>query len=546
MDQVKEFLRQCVKYRFWIAFGVSMLLPMAGYLVGAGAIGKATAAREGQINKAKTDIAAYTNPNPPNGQYKGIVDGKKEILTKDVDETHRRLFAIQEPLLKWPENVESKFRTWGRKWPENIDRGEVQKTLFDYTIAYPEFVSRVYATCNPWNPEDGTGVVLAPDSASLLRPAPFQPDAPPELGAVWAEQERLWVVTALLDVVAKVNQGVGAKDWDGAAIKQILSMDVGSPVAEDQKSSAKGVVLDPSPVLTPPDAAPAPAPDAAAPGPGGIGGAGPAGRSDEVYSLHADGNPPYKILPIRMTVLLDQARLPDYLVALENSPMAIQVMEPDIGKPTVPVIRPVYGEIAANSGMGPSGPGASRGGMREGYGPGGSGGPGGMSGYPGMNRAGGSGGMNEADMRRGGPGGMSGMGGMAPAATKKGIDLRTKDRVAERKAKADAAKKAAPKKSVDHFYNVIEVTVYGQARFYNTPPPIVPAEPSTSTSPATPATEPAPISDAPKSEMPKPEGEAPKPAAPEATPPPVVPPADAPKAESPPAATPKADSAPPK
>ena len=436
MDQVKVFLRQCVKYRFWIAVGISLLLPMVGYFIGADAITQATTLRTGEINKAKTDIGPYTSPNPPNDQYKPLVEAKKEVLSKEVDETHRRLFAIQEPLLKWPENVESKFRGWGRKWPENVDRGEVQKTLFDYTIAYPEFVSRVYATCNPWNPEDGTGVVLAPDEASLLRPAPFQPEAPPELGTVWAEQERLWVATALLDVVAKVNQSVGAKDWDGAAIKQILSIDVGSAIAEDQKSLAKGVVLDPAPLIAAPDGA-APA---AAPADGGnpVAGAGPAGKTDEVYSLHAEGNPPYKILPIRMTVLVDQARLPDYLVALENSPMAIQVMEPDIGKPSVEVIRPVYGEIAANSGMGPSpgGPPSARG-MR-----------GGMPGYPG---GGGKGGSAESEMRRGGGFGGPGGPGSAAAAPKKGIDLRSKDRAAERKAKEAAAKKTAVKKAPDQF-----------------------------------------------------------------------------------------------
>ncbi len=543
MDQVKDFLRQCVKYRFWIAFGVSMLLPMIGYLVGAGAIGKATSDREGEINTAKKGIAPYTSPNPPNSQYKPIVDAKKEVLTKDVDETHRRLFAIQEPLLKWPENVEAKFRGWGRKWPENVDRGEVQKTLIDYTIAYPEFVSRVYATCNPWNPEDGTGIVLAPDQAALLSPAPFQAESAPELGAVWAEQERLWVATALLDVVAKVNQSVGAKDWDGAAIKQILAMEVGSATAEDQKSMAKGVVLDPAPVLSPPDAAPAPAAPPAG-SPPGLGAPGPSANTNEVYSLHADGSQPYKVVPIRLTVLVDQARLPDYLVALENSPMTIQVMEPDISKPTVPVVRPVYGEIDSNSGMGPSSSPSGRGAR---------GGGGGMAGYPGGGGMGGS----SRNSRGSAGGGMSGygeemlagggrMGAGSAAAPKKGIDLRQKDRVAERKAAKEAAsKKSAPKKSADQYYNILEVTIYGQARFYNTPPPAPPVEPSTSAAPAPePAATPAP--DAPKDQAPKAPDAPAKPDAPKPDQPADAPKPDAPKAEPPKPDAPKADAAAPK
>ncbi len=530
MDQVKDFLRQCVKYRFWIAFGISMLLPMVGYLVGAGEIGKATTAREGEIKSAKTAIAPYSSPNPVNKTYKPLVDARKEVLSKDVDETHRRLFAIQEPLLRWPDTIlETKFRSWGRKWPENVDRGEIQKTLTDYAIAYPEFVSRVYATCNPWNPEDGNGIVLAPDQATLLHPAPFLAESAPELGAVWAEQERLWVATALLDVVARVNQSVGAKNWDTAAIKQILSMDVGSALAEDQKSVAKGVVLDPAPVLSPEGSAAPAAPTDGAPV------AAPAGKANEVYSLHADGAQPYTVLPIRLTVLIDQDRIPDYLVALENSPMAILVMEPDIGKSSVPVVRPVYGEIAANSGMGPSGYGSGSSMARRMRGEGG--GPGSMSNYPGAG-GGGSGGSAAEAMMRSGYGG----GGAAASAPKKGIDLRAKDPRKERREKEAAAKKVAPKKVADQFYNVMEVTIYGQARFYKTPPPLPVADPST----AAPASPVAPSVDAPEGAEPKAEAPAPKPDQPADTPRAEAPKAaDAPKADAPAPAASKAASAPP-
>ena len=219
MDQLKTFFRQCAKYRFWIAVGVSLLLPMIGYFVGSGAYVEATTKREAEIKSADTDVAKYTAPNQPNPDYTKLVGEKKETLAKDVDSTQRKLYQLQEPLLKWPEVVESKFRTWGRKWPEDIDRGQIQAAISDYTIAYPDFVTRVYQTVKPWNPENGQGIVLVPDQAALIKPAPFTPEAPPELGKVWAEQERLWVVTALLDVVAKVNQDAGAKDWDGAWIK---------------------------------------------------------------------------------------------------------------------------------------------------------------------------------------------------------------------------------------------------------------------------------------------------------------------------------------
>ncbi len=493
MDQVKVFLRQCVKYRFWIAFGVSLLLPMIGYFVGSGALIGATVARENDIKKAKTDIQPYLAANPPNADYSKLVEVKKVALTSDVDATWRKLYGLQEPLLKWPEVVEEKFRTWGRKWPENVDRGQVQQAIIDYTIAYRDFLGRVYQTFKPWNPEDGTGIVFAPAMDALLQPAPFSSDAPPELGKVWAEQERLWVATALFDVVSKVNDSVGAKDWDGAIIKQILSVEIGTATAEDQKSLAKGVALAPAPVLTP-DASGAVADPAAAPvsssgpgGPGGpmpgleqggMGGMGAAGKGDTVFYLQPEGQPPYKVLPIKMTVLVDQAHLPDFLVGLENSPMAIQVMEPEISKPLTPVVKPIYGESSFGAGgmMGMGMPGMGMG-MNMGGGPRGPG----MTGFGenagrqqriqgGMMAGPGRGGMMAGEdgygMGRGGPG--------ASGVPKKGTDLRGGVNKAEERrnqAKKDAVKaKAAAKKVVDQYFNILEVTVYGQARFYNTPP----------------------------------------------------------------------------
>ncbi len=494
MDQLKTFFRQCIKYRFWITVGVSVLLPMIGYFVGSGAYSAATTKREGEIKAADTAVAKYTAPNPPIPAVTQLVAEKKEVLTKDVDATQRKLYQLQEPLLKWPEVVESKFRTWGRKWPENVDRGQVQAAIYDYTNAYPDFVSQVYQTFKPWNPEDGKGIVYAPEQSSLLKPAAFTLEAPPELGKVWAEQERLWVITAILDAIAKVNDQAGAKDWESAWIKEIVDLDVGSASAQDQLSMAKAVVLEAAPPLYP-DGTPPPDPAAAEGGAGGpsgmsSGGMGAGAKTDEVYFLQAQPSQPFKVMPIQLTVRVDQNRLSEFLVGLENSPMAIQVMEPEISKPTTPVIKPVYGEttgFAAGSMMG------GRGGMGMGYSSGMENSSSGMSGrMQGMRGGGfssgrsGSGGMSESSsgMSSGMYGGMSG-----GAATKKsGTDLRAVNKAAERKKKekdaAEKKKNAAPKKNVDQYYNVIQVTVYGQARFYNTPPPIPPVEPSTSTEPA--------------------------------------------------------------
>ena len=45
-----------------------------------------------------------------------------------------------------------------------------------------------------------------------------------------------------------------------------------------------------------------------------------------------------------MSVLIEQDHIQDFLVALENSPMTIQVMDFEMGKPTARVVKPKKGE----------------------------------------------------------------------------------------------------------------------------------------------------------------------------------------------------------
>lgn len=557
MDQLKVFLKQCVKYRFWIACVVSLLLPIIGYFAGSGTIVGETTKREGEINGAKKDIVKYKTPGIVNNQYQPLASTKKEALIQDVDATWRKLHASQESLLKWPPEVQDRFRKWGRKYPTDVDRNQVQSTIIDYTVSYPEFVEKIYTIFKPFNFDDGSGIVVAPDSKALLAPAVFSQDSPPDLTKIWAEQERLWVVTALLDVVAKVNDSVGAKDWDSAIVKQINSLEVGSPTDQDQRSIAKGETLVPADVLADPAAPPAAAPAATPTGPTGaapnLSGAGGGATSHEVFYLKTDSQQ-YKILPIKMTVLVDQTKLENYLVGLENSPMAIEVNEVEIAKPLNPVAKPAYGERSEfNSGMPGSGSRGENLGAAAGRRP--PAGPGRMPGYPGGTSAMGGGGATGS--RPGSALGGLGVGGPGSTAKKGGVDIRGTNQAEIRREKEKREKEAASKKGetkkIDQYYNVIEVTVYGRARFYLAPPPAPEPPPSTAATPAPnpapdatkaePAPAPAPAQPAPPAEAAKkdeaPKAEDAKPEPPKAEPAPAK--DEAPKAEPPKPEAPKAE-----
>ena len=487
VEQLKEFLRQCIKYRFWISLSVAALFAIIAYFLGSSPIQAKADQQTKTITQAANDVKQFAAPGVPNDQFKPIVDEKTGILTKDVNSAWKQLYSRQVPLFTWPKTVQQRFREWGPKWPENVAESAVELAKVDYIEAYPEYVDEVYRVFHPFDYETGTGIVAAPSKEALLRPLVFDPTKLPGLGVIWAGQERLWIQRTVLEVVAQVNKK--AKDWDSAIIKQINLMEVGNPVAQDQRSIAKGEQLEESEAIKAPGseaaevagAAPAGGPANSeteamrrgAMGRAGMGGAGAvAGATESIFFVKpANDKGQYKILPIMISVLVDQDHIQDFLVELENSPMSIQVMDFELQRPASRVVKPEKGTMASLSGYGESMMGGM---MRSQMGrmsP--------MSGYGGMMASYGSM-MSRMSQQYGMMGGM-GMRGMdrglaAPA--RKGTDKRTTNRGEVRKEETKAVETAKGPSLFDPYFYIVEVKVYGQARFYNPPPADAEAEPS--------------------------------------------------------------------
>ena len=356
MDQVKEFLRLSVKYRFWIAVGISALLPMIGYFAGTGKIKAAATAGAAEIEGANKNVKEYASGTVPNGQYKQIVNTQTDALTTDINGAWAELYDRQAPLLTWPVDVAEKMDEWGRKWPETVDVGAVQLVINRYIVNYPGYVDEIYATHNPWEPMEGTGVVATPPKEILLQPVPFDETKPPmDLGKIWSAQERLWVQRALLEVVRKVNKN--AKDWNSAVIKQILELDVATSKALDQISIATGETLVPPPEMVPAggevfveDAGFA---DLSM---GGFEESGMEGGYDDMgmgmptgpeVGYLSSSNEQYQVVPINMAVLIDQNSINNLLVELSNSPMSILVVDYEQSRPPQRIQEPVKGQMIA-------------------------------------------------------------------------------------------------------------------------------------------------------------------------------------------------------
>ena len=299
MDQLKDVLKQMIKYRFWIAVGISAILPMVAYILGAGPIQTKAAEEEKIITEAANGVKKYAGGTPVNAKYAELVQGKTEELTKDVGVSWEKLYERQAPLLTWPEREQERFTNWGRKWPKDVDPGAVQIAILDYVHDYPEYVTQVYKSFRPFDYVEGTGVVDAPPEAMLLKPSQSMIEQPPpSLGKVWSAQERLWVQRTMLDVVAQVNKN--AKNWDTAIVRKIVDLQVANKAAQDQRSIAKGDKLVEAADVVDPNAPPPTttssggggAPGSSAGGPSGEGSGGAGGADAEnPQSVYYIGSP---------------------------------------------------------------------------------------------------------------------------------------------------------------------------------------------------------------------------------------------------------------
>ncbi len=102
MDQLKEFLRQCIKYRFWISVGVAALFSTIAYFLGAGPVQAKANKEAAAIKQAADGVKPFTVAGIPNAQYKPIVDEKTEIVTKDVNTAWKQLYNRQAPCSHGP------------------------------------------------------------------------------------------------------------------------------------------------------------------------------------------------------------------------------------------------------------------------------------------------------------------------------------------------------------------------------------------------------------------------------------------------------------
>jgi len=343
MEQVKVYLAVLKKHHFWLLVVVAMLLATYGWYAGTKALDAQFASNKSTIDSAFSGAQAI-KPGDPNPSFKEKTDALHERQKTTTLAAWERLYRRQRENLKWPETVKH-IGTLKASTPIDPDDRQTYRQYFH--AEFPNLFGRIEPLQQvPVNPGPAGAGGAAPGAPPVAAAAAAEQklqgkvDWPaterdalvkrydwksvPTNIQVRMAQEDYWIYESLLDIIAAVNKGAGTTSHTNAAIKKIEML----KIAQDAFDAGIPVIEGLAKEAFPPagDAATQPKPVSAA------------STDEELVKqryVGIDGKPTesspdegeFKLIPVRMRLVIDQRRIPDFLVACANSPLPVEIRQ---------------------------------------------------------------------------------------------------------------------------------------------------------------------------------------------------------------------------
>ncbi|QDT89130.1 hypothetical protein [Gimesia algae] len=227
MDKLKPL----IVHKFWIILFIALLLPVIGWSMATGSLAKEIEERQSSIDQAFTD--AQVPSNPPNQTWSTALKQINEEKRKYNAESTRYLWEKQKELFVWPPDIAT-FMT------ETPYRGEISiKPRNLYRSAYKFEILRAHKLANPYNLEDGKGLVDLDPNIIPHVPLDKWETVSPTSEDMWNAQEDVWLVTSILKAIAKVNEESGAANISESPVRQISVLELrGGTVGDDGSAPA--------------------------------------------------------------------------------------------------------------------------------------------------------------------------------------------------------------------------------------------------------------------------------------------------------------------
>jgi hypothetical protein len=339
MDQLKVYLGHLKKHHFWVLLGLVFMLSSVAYYLGSNQFASEFEKNRSKIKASEMALTQIMgNFEHPNQNYIDLLKQRQGALDEEVDGVWRQLYQAQQQITVWPEWL-PELQTLG---PDEAMRDEWK---LRYINRIPKELPSLMATLNLRNKveveasadsgdtskgrqgkgkAEYEGLIHWDESQRQAFELAYKWDVTPSDVAVKVAQENLWIYRTLFDVLAKTNKE--ATEHLTAPIKAIERLDIAQAAAGQP---SHGVILpgegtvritkivDKDPKI-------------------------PATKStdDELLeSRYVDdkgapvpaataktgGGKEYRLVPFRLTVLMNQRKLPELLINLAEAELPLEV-----------------------------------------------------------------------------------------------------------------------------------------------------------------------------------------------------------------------------
>jgi len=324
MEQLQVVLAHLKVHRFWYSLGLAVLF---AYLVSGGAADVMDKARTGekQLEDSFTAVKGYQSGDKANAQWKQAVGDKKKVLDEDFLSSHEKLYLEQEKLMTWPKEVAEVFK--GRPFGAKLDDNSYTY-IFQYRRACDDLtqVAQVFWELNVLDKQDDGkifGIIDVGRSPSAVMTQVIQFPTwsrDPSSMEAWYAQELIWIQRAIVKSIARINRSTaeaytGEKGWLYAPIKRVHAINIGPGALDQVTLAAKKELVE---YQT----------DAAAPPPT----AGASSQSDTqlrdvIPRRYIEKTATYRLVPVSVHLLIDQAKITDVLTGLANTDFKFTIAE---------------------------------------------------------------------------------------------------------------------------------------------------------------------------------------------------------------------------
>ena len=210
-----EKLQPLITHKFWIFFGLTLIMPLIGWYMASGAVKADIEDRTTKVNGALTAAKQSTNQNQEWATKLNEINDQQEKAFRDVSKS---LYLQQKKMMVWPAPRMSMMNAMAY-------RGEFadNKPKYMYANLYAELHEEVYHKVDPIRVSSANKVVgNIQCEESSIHYAPIKAGGRPSWKLIWDAQEDLWLTQSLLESIKRINGDARLSDVPIRALNELM------------------------------------------------------------------------------------------------------------------------------------------------------------------------------------------------------------------------------------------------------------------------------------------------------------------------------------